>query len=79
MDRSPSIVPDLPGDRGAALFREMPMERLERWVLGLAWPLRPGRIGGLPALARLWIAAWEPGASGAPQSRAAAPVEAMGF
>src|SRR5262249_61052553 len=54
---SPSIVPDVvPDDRRARLFRESAMERLERWVLGLAWPLKPQRIGGLPALARLWVA-----------------------
>jgi leucyl/phenylalanyl-tRNA--protein transferase len=53
----PSIVPELaPDDRRARLFRESAVERLERWVLGLAWPLKPQRIGGLPALARLWLA-----------------------
>jgi len=57
MDRSPSIVPDLPADdRRAALFCETALERLERWALGLAWPLTRERIGGLPALARLWLA-----------------------
>jgi len=57
MDGSPSIVPALAADdRRAMLFRETAMERLERWALGLAWPLTPERIGGLPALARLWLA-----------------------
>jgi leucyl/phenylalanyl-tRNA--protein transferase len=55
-DVSPSIVPELaPDDRRASLFRESALERLERWALGLAWPLKPQRIGGLPALARLWL------------------------
>jgi leucyl/phenylalanyl-tRNA---protein transferase len=39
--------------RRAALFRETPLETLERWILGLAWGLMPARIGGLPNLARL--------------------------
>ena len=53
----PSIVPDVaPDDRRTRLFRESAMERLERWVLGLAWPLKPQRLGGLPALGRLWLA-----------------------
>jgi leucyl/phenylalanyl-tRNA--protein transferase len=57
IDRCPSIVPDAaPDDRRTRLFRESAMERLERWVLGLAWPLKPQRIGGLPALGRLWLA-----------------------
>ncbi|HEX2216134.1 MAG TPA: leucyl/phenylalanyl-tRNA--protein transferase [Xanthobacteraceae bacterium] len=42
-------------DRRAALFRETPLETLERWVLGAAWALQPSRIGGLPGLARLWL------------------------
>lgn len=42
-----------PADRRAALFRESPTDRLERWTLGLAWALAPKRIGGLPNLARL--------------------------
>jgi leucyl/phenylalanyl-tRNA---protein transferase len=50
---SPSIVADISPDR--ALFRETPMERIERWALGLAWAVRPQRIGGLPALGRLWL------------------------
>src|SRR3989442_13356178 len=50
---SPSIVADIRPDR--ALFREAPMERIERWALGLAWAARPQRIGGLPALGRLWL------------------------
>jgi leucyl/phenylalanyl-tRNA--protein transferase len=52
---TPSILPDLGSDRRAALFRETLSERLERWALGLAWPLKPQRIGGLPALAGLWL------------------------
>jgi len=43
------------------LFRETPGERLRRWVLGAAWALRPHRIGGLPALGRMWLAdLWSP-------------------
>jgi leucyl/phenylalanyl-tRNA---protein transferase len=54
---SPSIVPELAADaRRAELFRETLSERFERLVLGLAWPLKPKRIGGLPALASLWLA-----------------------
>ena len=52
---TPSIQPDLASDRRTALFQETLAERLERWALGLAWPLKPQRIGGLPALAGLWL------------------------
>ena len=45
---TPSIQPDLGSDRRIALFRETLSERVERWALGLAWPLKPQRIGGLP-------------------------------
>src|ERR1039457_4638749 len=40
-------------DRRAALFRESLTEKATRWTLGLAWALMPGRISGLPNLARL--------------------------
>ena len=41
--------------RRAALFRETALETIERWALGSAWALKPGRIGGLPTLAKLWL------------------------
>jgi leucyl/phenylalanyl-tRNA--protein transferase len=53
---SPPISPEIIPDRRALLFRETLAERLERWMLGLAWPLKRQRIGGLPALAGLWLA-----------------------
>lgn len=40
-------------DRRAALFRETLAEKAERWTLALAWSLMPGRISGLPNLAKL--------------------------
>jgi len=56
-EHSPSIVPELiADDRRAALFRETATERIERWALGIGWALKPERIGGLPALGRLWLA-----------------------
>jgi leucyl/phenylalanyl-tRNA---protein transferase len=51
----PSIMTGGVPDRRAALFRETATERLERWALGLAWALQPQRLGGLPALGRLWL------------------------
>jgi leucyl/phenylalanyl-tRNA--protein transferase len=42
-------------DRRAALFRESLRGKVERWTLGLAWALKPERIGGLPNLARLYF------------------------
>jgi leucyl/phenylalanyl-tRNA--protein transferase len=51
----PSSDSDI-GQRRAALFRESARDRLERWALGTAWALTPGRIGNVPALARLWAA-----------------------
>jgi leucyl/phenylalanyl-tRNA---protein transferase len=41
--------------RRATLFRETPLETLERWALGTAWALKPSRIGGLPGLTRMWL------------------------
>jgi leucyl/phenylalanyl-tRNA--protein transferase len=40
-------------DRRVALFRESLAEKATRWTLALAWSLMPGRISGLPNLARL--------------------------
>jgi leucyl/phenylalanyl-tRNA--protein transferase len=40
-------------DRRTALFREGPMEKAERWTLGLAWALAPKRVGGVPNLLRM--------------------------
>jgi leucyl/phenylalanyl-tRNA---protein transferase len=51
----PSIMTGVVPDRRAAPFRETAAERLERWALGVAWTLRPQRLGGLPALGRLWL------------------------
>ena len=42
--------------RRAAFFRETATERLQRWILGTAWALKPARITGLPALGRMWLA-----------------------
>ena len=39
--------------RRAALFRESLPAMAERWTLGLAWALAPGRISGLPNLIRM--------------------------
>ena len=46
---------DSPAERRDLLFRETPLEILERWALGTAWVLKPHRIGGVPALARMWL------------------------
>jgi leucyl/phenylalanyl-tRNA---protein transferase len=43
------------GDRRDALFRERVPAMLRRWALGAAWALMPGRIAGLPGLARLCL------------------------
>lgn len=47
---------DCVAHRRAALFRETPLETLERWVLGTAWALKGNRIAGLPPLTRMWLA-----------------------
>src|SRR6185437_14963940 len=39
--------------RRAQLFRESPLSMIERWLVGTAWAMTPGRIAGLPALAKL--------------------------
>jgi leucyl/phenylalanyl-tRNA--protein transferase len=50
---SPPLVPET-CDRRGEMFRETPIETLQRWTLGLAWALKPERIAGLPALGRMW-------------------------
>src|SRR5262245_8287081 len=52
---APSILPEIGADRRTALFQETFSGQLERWGLGLVWPLKPQRISGLPALAGLWL------------------------
>jgi leucyl/phenylalanyl-tRNA--protein transferase len=42
--------------RRAALFRETTSATLRRWALGTLYALRPHRVAGLPALARVWLA-----------------------
>ena len=44
--------------RRALLFRERMSDRLQRLALGAAWALMPGRIGGVPALAKLALREW---------------------
>jgi leucyl/phenylalanyl-tRNA--protein transferase len=39
--------------RRAAMFRESPIEMMERFVLGTAWAMKPQRVGGLPGIARM--------------------------
>jgi leucyl/phenylalanyl-tRNA--protein transferase len=46
---------DDPVEQKTVIFRETPLDRLQRLALGTAWALRPKRIGGLPALARVWL------------------------
>jgi leucyl/phenylalanyl-tRNA---protein transferase len=51
-----SAPPVAASARRAALFRETPTETVRRWTLGTLYALRPPRLSGLPALARLWLA-----------------------
>ena len=44
-----------PVDAPCALFQETAAERVQRWILGTAWALRPCRVAGLPALGRMWL------------------------
>lgn len=73
------IVPPLHAvaARRRALFRETPADRLRRWVLGTAWALKPKRIGGVPALARLWVRELVAPTSGLPDP--ARPLNAAGL
>jgi leucyl/phenylalanyl-tRNA--protein transferase len=54
---SPSIIPAIPDTaaRRAELFRETPRDVAERIMLGLAWSMKPKRIGALPGVARVWL------------------------
>ena len=58
---SPPLAPHLQhrcrGCTARRLFRETPRDWIERHVLGVAWALKPERIGGLPNLARMVMAA----------------------
>lgn len=50
------ILPAVPPAREAhrtRLFRESLPQRAERWALGLAWALTPGRMRGIPPLLKL--------------------------
>src|SRR5262245_16287605 len=53
--RTISKTRDQRAERREELFRETPLDKLRRWTLGTAWALRPDQIGGLPALARVWL------------------------
>jgi leucyl/phenylalanyl-tRNA--protein transferase len=64
--------PDAAAQRRDELFRETPIETLERWVLGAAWALKPERIGAVPALARLWASDLVSPRSGLPNAAEAA-------
>ncbi|MDO8878559.1 MAG: leucyl/phenylalanyl-tRNA--protein transferase [Pseudolabrys sp.] len=43
-----------PGRRDT-LFHESLRDKAERWALGLAWAMMPGRVSGLPHLAKLYF------------------------
>jgi leucyl/phenylalanyl-tRNA--protein transferase len=70
---SPSIVPPVPdvAARRAALFRESPRDIAERVALGIAWSLRPKRIGALPGFAGIWLRDIFGSSSELPDARAA--------
>jgi leucyl/phenylalanyl-tRNA--protein transferase len=48
-----AAAPSAGSARRTALFREGPVETLERWALGYAWALAPKRIAGVPHLLKL--------------------------
>ena len=54
-EASPKLNGDLVSAKRDNLFRETPVEVVERWLLGAAWALKPKRIGALPALGALWL------------------------
>jgi leucyl/phenylalanyl-tRNA--protein transferase len=55
-DRNALNRPGSAAERRAIFFRESAADRCKRIALGAVWPLKPQRIGGLPALGRLWLA-----------------------
>jgi leucyl/phenylalanyl-tRNA--protein transferase len=52
---TPSYAPSADPDYRDALFRESLPETLQRVALGMAWSLKPDRVGELLPLARLWL------------------------
>ena len=54
-ESTPRIAERGPVDARVALFQETAAERVQRWILGTAWALRPCRISGLPALGGMWL------------------------
>jgi leucyl/phenylalanyl-tRNA---protein transferase len=58
--------------RRACLFRETPFQICERMLLGTAWALKPGRIGTLRPLARMWLASLVAPSRGLPDAGALA-------
>lgn len=63
------------------LFRETLDDTLRRWALGLVWPLKPERIGGVPGLAWMWVRELLLPAGGLPDPEAALdkPLGLAGF
>lgn len=54
-----TLVPADPvQERRKALFHERISDKAERWALGASWACMPGRIGGLPHLARMLATEW---------------------
>ncbi len=64
--------PDIRSRRDA-LFRESASDTLRRTALGLAWAAKPGRIGGVPALATRWLGHLLSGNRGLPDPEKALP------
>jgi leucyl/phenylalanyl-tRNA--protein transferase len=60
--------------RRAALFRETPVETLERWMLGTAWAMKPERIAGVPTLARIVASGLVRGRAELPDPTTAVPL-----
>lgn len=68
-----ATIGDLPRERSRReeLFRETPENTVRRWALGLLWPLKPERIGGLPGLGWTWVRELLLPAGGLPNPEAA--------
>jgi leucyl/phenylalanyl-tRNA--protein transferase len=49
-------APEARDGKRSALFRETPSETFQRTALGIAWALKPHRLGNLAPLARMWLA-----------------------
>jgi leucyl/phenylalanyl-tRNA---protein transferase len=67
-----TLAPATRDERRLALFRETPLQVMQRVALGTAWALMPKRAGQLVPLTRVWVSDLVSGGSDLPDATALA-------